>query len=59
MTAKIEPRVVLRTPHLAAKLTNIMYTPLVHLRDWSPDSPYWQDGGVSIRTQTTSYAVWK
>jgi hypothetical protein len=59
MTAKIEPRVVLRAPHLAAKLTNVMYTPLVHLRDWNPDSPYWQDGGVSIRGAGTSYAVWK
>jgi len=59
MTAKIEPRCILRTPHLAAKLTNVMYTPLVHLRDWNPDSPYWDDGGVSIRTAGTSYAVWK
>lgn len=59
MQAKIEPRVVLRTPHLAAKLQNIMYTPLVHLRDWNPDSPYWVDGGVSLRTATTSYAVWR
>ncbi len=59
MQAKIEPRLVLRTPHLAAKLTNIMYTPLVHTRDWNPDSPYWDDGGVSLRTAGTSYAVWK
>ena len=59
MQAKIEPRLVLRTPHLAAKLQNVMYTPLIHNRDWNPDSPYWKDGGVSFRTPTSSYAVWK
>ena len=60
MTTKIEPRVVLRTPHLAAKLQNIMYTPLVHLRDFNPDSPYWYDGGVSLRQPgSEGYAVWR
>lgn len=58
LMTKIEPRAVLRTPHLAAKLQNIMYTPLIHTRSWDPDSPYWKDGGVSLRTASTSYAVW-
>jgi hypothetical protein len=30
LKAKIEPRVVLRTPHLAVKLQNVRYTPLQH-----------------------------
>jgi len=44
--AKIEPRVVLRTPHLAGRLNNIVYCPLQHTRDAFPDDPYWVDGGV-------------
>lgn len=59
MQAKIEPRVVLRTPQLAAKLQNVMYSPIVHNRDWDPDSPYWVNGGVSIRPESTTYAAWK
>jgi len=59
MTAKIEPRLVLRTPHLAGRIDNLMVAPLLAQRDWNPDSPYWYDGGVSTRATTTSYAVWK
>jgi hypothetical protein len=59
MTAKIEPRIVLRTPHLAGRIDNVMVAPLLHQRDWNPDSPYWYDGGVSTRSTATSYAVWK
>lgn len=58
MNLKIEPRVVLRTPQLAGKIQNIRYTPLQHLREPDPDSPYFQDGGVSLRTSGTRYAVW-
>lgn len=58
LQAKVEPRVVLRTPHLAGKIDNILYTPLSHLRDSDPDSSYWKDGGVSFRTGSTNYAVW-
>ena len=55
-----EQRVVLRTPHLAGKIQNIMYEPLQHLRDMNPDSPYWQDGGVSTpRSEDSWSAVWK
>ena len=55
-----EQRVVLRTPHLAGKIQNIMYEPLQHLRDFNPDSPYWEDGGVSTpRTADDWNAVWK
>lgn len=55
---KIEPRVVLRTPQLAGKLEYVMYTPLQHLREPDPASPYHEDGGVSIRAAGTAYAVW-
>ena len=58
LPATIEPRLVLRTPQLAAKLQHVMYTPLEHLRSFDPQSPYWLDGGVSTRSLPTSYAVW-
>lgn len=58
LQAKVEPRVVLRTPHLAGKIQNVRYTPLQHLASPFPESPYWQNGGTSIRGASTSYAVW-
>jgi hypothetical protein len=58
LTVKTEQRVVLRTPQLAGKIQNVKYTPLQHLSDWDPTSPYWQDGGVSLRAQSTVYSVW-
>jgi hypothetical protein len=55
---KTEQRVVLRTPQLAGKIQDIKYTPLQHLRDPDPDNTHWVNGGVSIRTPDTTYAVW-
>lgn len=60
LQAKIEPRVVLRTPHLAGKIQNVRWTPLVHNRSAFPDSPYFKNGGASIRTiPTLGQAVWR
>jgi len=56
---KVEPRVILRTPQLAGRIDRIKYVPLQHLRAFDPDSPYWADGGVSLRAIPTTYAVWK
>jgi hypothetical protein len=44
---KTEPRLVLRTPQLAARLTNVAYTPFQHEDDWSTASNvyYHLDGG--------------
>jgi hypothetical protein len=55
---KSEPRVVLRAPQLAGKIQAIKFTPLQHLRSSYPDSAYWQDGGVSVLSSGTRYAVW-
>lgn len=49
LALKTEQRVILRTPQLAGRIDNVKYSPLQHLRDPNPDSPYWSDGGVSIR----------
>lgn len=59
LKVKVEPRIVLRTPHLALKLQNVLYSPLQHLRDPDPQSPYWFDGGVSTRSATSGSAVWR
>jgi hypothetical protein len=56
---KTEQRVILRAPHLAGKIDAVKYTPLQHLRDPYPDSPYHHDGGVSLGPNPPSYsAVW-
>lgn len=39
------PRLLLLTPYLAARLTNVKYTPLAHERDGFADSSYFVDGG--------------
>jgi hypothetical protein len=58
LSLKTEQRVVLRTPQIAGRIDHVKYSPLQHLRSHDPDSPYWADGGVSVRTGGTTYAVW-
>ncbi|MFG0252130.1 MAG: hypothetical protein ACF8NJ_04570, partial [Phycisphaerales bacterium JB038] len=55
---KVEPRVILRTPHLAARLEDVKYSPLRHLRSPFPDNAYWANGGVSYRPMSTNQSVW-
>lgn len=45
MLAKTEPRLLLLTPHLSARLTNVKYTPVAHQRDWDTASSYFVNGG--------------
>lgn len=49
LALKTEQRIILRTPHLAGRVDRVKYAPLQHLRDPYPDSPYFKDGGVSLR----------
>jgi len=49
LSVKSEQRVVLRTPQLAGRIDNVLYEPLQHFRSHDPDSPYFADGGVSLR----------
>lgn len=58
LSVKIEPRIVLRTPQLAGRIDHIKYVPLQHLRSPDPASPYFRDGGVSLRADTTKFHVW-
>ncbi len=49
LLAKTEPRILLLTPHVAARMTNVKYTPLAHERDWDPDGSFYVDGGRTAR----------
>lgn len=46
MLAKTEPRLLLLTPFLAARLTNVRYVPFAATRGWdTADTSYFVDGG--------------
>jgi hypothetical protein len=49
MMAKSETRLILRTPHLAARLTGVQYTPIQHEREPFTDSAYFVNGGSTNR----------
>lgn len=53
VVAKTEPRLLLRTPMLAARLTDVRYVPYVHERDWDPDGTYFVNGGGISQAKTT------
>lgn len=53
--AVTEPRIILRTPQLAARLLNVQYCPLRHTRDAYPEDPYYVDGGVTTMGPGPSY----
>lgn len=59
--SKIEPRLIMRTPWLAARLQNVNYCPVLHTRDSDPDGSYHVDGGRTNRNAQapSHYAVWK
>ena len=44
--SKVEPRLILRTPQLAGRLTNVVYVPLQHTDDALPSQDYFVNGGV-------------
>lgn len=58
LSVKTEQRVVLRAPQLAGRIDQILYCPQQHLRSSDPASPYFLDGGVSMRPDETTYHVW-
>lgn len=54
----IEPRIVLRVPQLAGKITSVLYAPTQHMRDYDQDSEYFMKGGVNSRTAPSLYSDW-
>lgn len=58
LLAKIEPRLVLLTPHLAGRITDVVYVPLQHERDAINGDDYFVDGGVTSRSAGALYSDW-
>lgn len=56
--AKLEWRVIMLTPHLAGRITNIQYCPLQHTNDSIIGDDYFVDGGVTNRLPGTLYSDW-
>lgn len=56
--SKIEPRLILRTPWLAARLQNVAYCPIQHTRDSNPDETYFADGGRTSRSGPSFFELW-
>lgn len=57
--AKVEPRIILRTPQLAGRLTNVVYVPLQHTDDPLPSQPYFVNGGVATgRPAPSPFSDW-
>lgn len=55
----IQPRIILRTPHLAARITNVAYQTVMHEPDSDPTDPYFVRGGVTAGyTAPTFHAAW-
>lgn len=60
MKAVLKPRIILRTPQLAGRVTNVKYVPLQHTSQPFPDDGYYQNGGAVSRSATRSslYSDW-
>jgi hypothetical protein len=57
--AKVEPRLILRTPQLAGRLTDVVYVPLQHTDDPLPSQDYHVNGGVRTGYPFASpYSEW-
>jgi hypothetical protein len=59
MLAKTEPRLLLLTPYIAARLTSVKYVPVAHERSWDTASSYYTNGGgtdrITIGTNRSYY----
>jgi hypothetical protein len=55
LLAKTQPRLVVRTPFIAARLDNIKYTPVDMFQSWDPDSDYYKNGGRTSRSTPSLY----
>lgn len=44
-----EPRIILRTPHLAGRIDDVLYSPIRHYRSPYPESAYFVQGGGTSR----------
>lgn len=57
---KVEPRLIMRTPWLAARMQNVVYCPTQHEPEAFPDDPYYTAGGRTNRVAQgpSYYSLW-
>jgi len=56
LLAKTEPRLVLLTPQIAGRYTDLRYSPVIHERSSFPGDPYFANGGSVYGTAETFYS---
>lgn len=56
--AEIQPRLIFRTPWLAARLQNVAYCPISQPRQPFPTDPYFVDGGETSRPGPSLWQPW-
>lgn len=57
--SKVEPRLILRTPWLAARVQNIFYCPIEHEPTAFPGDPYFLNDGVTTRNgPSVGFNLW-
>jgi len=56
--AKIEPRIIFRTPQISGRIDNVVYCPIQHPREPQPDDPYFIDGGMTSSPPPSLWADW-
>lgn len=56
---KVEPRLIMRTPWLAARMQNVAYTPVTHEPTAFPDDPYYVAEGRQSRLGPSYYSSWQ
>ena len=58
LEALTEPRLIMHTPQLAARIQNVKYVPLEHLRDAFPGDTYYLNGGNTGQAGEEFYNQW-
>ncbi len=53
-----EWRLIMLAPQLCGRITNVLYAPMQHKRQWQPGYPYNLDGGVTSQPDEQFYNPW-
>lgn len=56
--ATLEWRLLMQTPQLAGRITNVKYAPIQKLRQHDPSDLYFLNGGVTERPNPSFYSMW-
>lgn len=56
---KVEPRLIMRTPWLAARMQHVVYCPIQHEQEAFPGDPYFLNEGRTSRPGPSYYSQWQ